>query len=296
MNRRVIWKIAVATNREGEDAVADLLETLFDARPCAYANTKTGRTTVAVYCDTKPATVVGLRAGLARTKTCGLEIGTGKVSVTRIRRENWAESWKRHFKPMAIGDALLIKPSWSRRKPRRGQSVIVLDPGLSFGTGHHATTSFCLHELVRRRRPGRQSFLDMGTGSGILAIVAVKLGYSPVHGFDFDPEAVRVAEENARTNGVASRLRIRRQDLTRLRARPALKYDMICANLISTLLAAERRRIVKLLKPGGVLVLAGILKSEFAEVEKAFKSLGLRRIGGKTEKEWRSGSLSRGAH
>jgi ribosomal protein L11 methyltransferase len=172
--------------------------------------------TVTVYCEDKPA--AGIRktitAGLARLKGCGLEVGPGNITIAKMRREDWAESWKRHFKPIEIGDAMLLKPSWSKRRPRKNQSVVVLDPGLSFGTGQHPTTAFCLHEIVRRilwrKERGRlarefktrhhgdepsapQSFLDIGTGSGILAVAAAKLGYKPVHAFDFDGNAVEIA-------------------------------------------------------------------------------------------------------
>ena len=142
------------------------------------------------------------------------------VVIKKLRRENWAESWKRHFKPMEIGGALLIKPGWSRRRARPGQRVVVLDPGLSFGTGHHATTAFAWNNWPPAAAPARQSFLDMGTGSGILAIAAAKLGYSPVQAFDFDPEAIRVSRANARRETACkNRVRPRRQDLTRLPAR-----------------------------------------------------------------------------
>ena len=209
-----------------------------------------------------------------------------------MRREDWAESWKRHFKPIEIGNALLVKPSWSKKLPRKNQAVVVLDPGLSFGTGQHPTTAFCLREVARHRKTGaRRSFLDMGTGSGILAIAAAKLGYSPVYAFDFDPEAVRVARANARANGVHKKLRIARRDVTKLPIHPARQYDLICANLISTLLISERRRMVAQLNRGGTLVLAGILKPEFSQVQKVFEKLGLKLAARKIENEWCSGSF-----
>ena len=212
--------------------------------------------------------------------------------MAKMRREDWAESWKRHFKPIEIGDALLVKPSWSKKRPRKNQAVVVLDPGLSFGTGQHPTTAFCLRELVRCGKiEARRSFLDIGTGSGILAIAAAKLGYSPVYAFDFDPEAVRVARANARANGVHKKLRIVRKDVTKLPIHPARQYDLICANLISTLLISERRRMVAQLRRGGTLVLAGILKSEFSQVRKIFAELGLKLAARKIENEWCSGSF-----
>jgi ribosomal protein L11 methyltransferase len=229
--------------------------------------------------------------GLRRIKNCGLKIGAGKIKVAKVRREDWAESWKRHFQSIEIGGTLLVKPSWIKRKPRKTQAVVVLDPGLSFGTGQHPTTAFCLNEIVRRRKTEIQSFLDIGTGSGILAIAAAKLGFKPVRAVDFDPEAVRVAKANARANGVSKKIKILRGDVTKFSIRPKEQFDLVCANLISNLLIAERRKIVAQMQRGGVLVLAGILKSEFMEVQKTFEESGLKLVAGKNEKEWRSGSF-----
>src|SRR5262249_3273167 len=143
--------------------------------------------------------------------------------------EDWAESWKRHFRPVEIGSRLLLKPSWSRRRPRKNQVLLVLDPGLSFGTGQHPTTRFCLEQLVAFASRNR-SFLDLGTGSGILVIAAKKLGYRRVTAIDSDPDAVRIARANAKRNRLEEKLRLVHQDLTRL---PVgwRKHDLVCANL-----------------------------------------------------------------
>ena len=179
---------------------------------------------------------------------------------------------------------------------------MILDPGLSFGTGQHATTSFCLHQIVAavcrpsqaaKRSPSAatKSFLDIGTGSGILAIAAAKLGYKPVRAFDFDPEAVRVARANARVNHVEPKLKIARGDVTKLPIHPAQQYDLVSANLISNLLIAERKKIAAQLRPAGILILAGILKSEFGEVQKFYEDLGLKLVSAKSKREWRSGAF-----
>ena len=124
-----------------------------------------------------------------------------------------------------------------------------------------------------------------------MAIAAAKLGCKPVHAFDFDPESVRVARANARVNQIAEKIKITRGDVTKLQLHPTRKYDLICANLISNLLIAERRRIVAQLNRGGTLVLAGILKTEFPQVQTAFKVLGLKLVSARSEKEWRSGAF-----
>jgi len=141
--------------------------------------------------------------------------------------------------------------------------------------------------------PHPSSFLDVGTGSGILAIAAAKLGYAPVDAFDFDPESVRIARDNAQKNGVLRKIHLTRRDVTKLPLRSEKKYDFICANLISTLLIAESRRILSRLKPDGILVLAGILANEFSLVQRHFEDSGLRLIASRVEKEWCSGSFQR---
>jgi len=323
MKHKVLWRISITTMAEAEDAIAELLGSVLERPASIYLSAKTGMSTVSTFCERRPAADVRrkISAGMKRVKDCRLKIGPGKISMAKVRREDWAESWKQHFKPIEIKlshrraaqceclssqkksetpvsrpsgteTSLLIMPSWSPRKPRKGQIVVVLDPGLGFGTGQHPTTAFCLHELARCGKfEARRSFLDIGTGSGILAIAAAKLGYSPVHAFDCDPEAVRVARANARANKVHKKLRIARGDVAKLPRHAVKQYDLVCANLISTLLLAERQRIRAVLKRSGTLVLAGILKSEFSRVQKVFGGLGLKLAVARTENEWRSGSF-----
>jgi ribosomal protein L11 methyltransferase len=148
--------------------------------------------------------------------------------------------------------------------------------------------------LVARRGSGlRQSFLDVGFGSGILAIAAAKLGYGPVRGLDSDPQALSAANANARRNRVASALRLQLRDLARLPLRPARTFSLVCANLTADLLLAHRRRLAAQLAPGGVLVLAGILKTEFPAIRRAFKATGLKPLAGQASGPWRSGAFRR---
>jgi ribosomal protein L11 methyltransferase len=297
MKRTVLWQISITTTPEAEDAIAQLLERAFGQTASSYTDAETHLAVVSVYTPTSPdwsqARQEALAASLRQIGRIGLELGPGQITRKRIRRQDWAESWKRHFKPLEIGSALLLKPSWSRRRPRKGQGVIVLDPGLSFGTGRHPTTAFCLRQLVVRRRSGApQSCLDIGTGSGILAIAAAKLGYAPVHAFDFDPESTRVARANAHRNGVSARIRFQQQDLTKLPRRDVRQYSLVCANLMANLLLAEWRRILARLHEGGMLVVAGILEGQFAQVQRTFELAGLRLVNVRTQKEWRSGAFT----
>lgn len=233
-----------------------------------------------------------LREGLQVLAADGIDVAPARIQVKKVPARDWSESWKRHFKPLDLGPRLLVKPTWSRRVPKKTQALVVLDPGLSFGTGQHATTRFCLEQLVALRDPQSvQSMLDVGTGSGILAIAAVKLGYQPVNAFDFDADCVRVANENTELNEVAAALIVTHDDITQVPKKPKQRYSVVCANLIYDLLIAERDRLLARVTPGGSLVLAGILETQFGMVRKAFEEAGWKLVAATTDKEWRSGTF-----
>ena len=289
-----LLKISATTTLEAEEAVTELFARTFGITASSYHDVETAQVTVSLYLPDRrqwpPRTRLELRRGLQHIRECGLEVGPGRIGAATVRRKDWAEAWKRHFKPILVGRRLLVKPSWSQRRALAGQAVVVIDPGLSFGTGQHPTTRYCLQQLAAwRKADADQSFLDIGTGSGILAIAAAKLGFAPVEAFDFDPDAVRVARTNARRNRVAEKLLLRRRDLTRSALRPARRYDLVCANLIYDILLDERRRILNCLKPSGRLVLAGILRNQFSLVQKAYEGEGMRLVDRTAKKEWESG-------
>lgn len=289
-------QVAIATNAEAEDAVYATLERILGVTPGIHTDVQTGAVTVSTFCPLPDARVAPLRAeiraALAGLVECGVDATPARVAIRKVPARDWAESWKRHFKPVTIGRKLLVKPTWNRRKPVQGQAMVLLDPGLSFGTGQHATTRFCLQELVRFRTPGQsQSVLDAGMGSGILALAAVALGYAPVDGFDYDPDCVRTARENAALNGLQHKVQFEQADVTRIPMRPERRYDVVCANLMADLLIAEAKRIVARVTKGGRLVLAGILVTQFPQVEAAYGQLGWKRIADCTEGEWKSASF-----
>jgi ribosomal protein L11 methyltransferase len=295
MKSSPLIQISLAIPSAAEEPISALFENVLGQTPSIYTDERTKRTTATVYLEHfSDETRAQLAQKIKELKQCGIELGSAKIKAQEIAREDWAESWKKHFKPIEIGNALLIKPSWSKRRVRKNQALVVLDPGLSFGTGQHATTSFCLEQIVGCRKKNlSQSFLDIGTGSGILAIAAAKLGYAPVEAFDFDPEAVRVSIENAEQNGVSNLVRPTQQDLTKLPKKAKTQFDLVCANLIYDLLIAESERILNRVKPDGNLVLAGILKTQFGKVKKHFQSFGWKLAATRIEKEWQSGRFIR---
>jgi ribosomal protein L11 methyltransferase len=293
MSRRVsLWQLSVATTPAAEDAVAATLGEALGLPTAGYTNALTGRSRVTVFLEKsqlpEAAAVKSLRAALRRIPG----VGSARVEISPVRREDWTESWKKHFPPIEVSPVLLVRPSWSRRRGRRGQAVVTIDPGLSFGTGQHATTAFCLAQLARAGGSGKQSCLDIGTGSGILAIAAARLGYAPVAAFDFDADAVRVARANAQANEVIQQIRLRRANVLGLPRQSRRKFDVVCANLLADLLLKAQPQILAQLAPGGKLLAAGILRKEFAAVQAAYERAGLKLVASKAEKEWRSGAFA----
>ena len=298
MNRQVLWKLSVTASDESADAVAEFLARKLDGQPSIFTDCRTGKTTVAVYLKNKPDWSTAVRREFSEAlKQFAPEQRRSAalpVRLAKLKNEDWAESWKRHFSPIAIGNRLLIRPTWSRRRPKSGQSLVQLDPGMSFGTGQHPTTGFCLRQLARLRKAGSaQAFLDIGTGSGILAICAAKLGYWPVDALDMDPDCVKIARSNAVLNGVGTRVRLRREDVASLPSQTTGRYSLVCANLMANLLLEHKIRISTTVQIGGHLVLAGILQDEFPRIETAYKSMGLALKRSRGEGEWRSGCFER---
>jgi len=298
MTSGTLWNLTATTRPEAGDAASELMLQCFGVAASTYEDARTGRTQVTVCLPRAPReedpAMKSLRRGLRDLRGYGLVQTTPRLQWRRLRHRDWAESWKRHFQPMEIGGTLLLRPSWSRIRARRGLKEITLDPGLSFGTGNHPTTRFCLEELVRLRpaKAGTSAMLDVGTGSGILAIAAARLGYAPIEAFDFDPDCVRVSLANAGRNRVARHIRFLRRDLSgRTRRVGPRRYPVICANLTHDLLVSCREALVDWLQEGGSLILAGILTKQFAAVAAAYESAGMRLVRSRREKEWRSGSF-----
>lgn len=224
------------------------------------------------------------------------EVGTAAPRVARV--EDWQRSWRKHFKKQPIGDNLLICPVWEKPGAAgRGRKIVWIDPGVSFGTGDHFTTRFCLEALSRlvpATRPA--SVLDAGTGSAILAIAAAKLGCRQVTAFDHDPQAVEQARANARRNRVAPHIRFSRLDLNEGMPRGA--FDLVVANIYSGLLITHAAGLARLTRRH--LAVSGIRERELDLVADAYMRQGLREVMRDGDGEWggllfeRASTASRG--
>jgi ribosomal protein L11 methyltransferase len=191
------------------------------------------------------------------------------LSHAEVRQEDWAEGWKQHFQPFHVG-RLLVRPTWDKTQPGAGEILLQIDPGMAFGTGSHGTTRLCLDALVRcfEQAPPATT-LDVGTGSGILAIAAALLGSRQVYGCDIEAEACRIARENAALNNVKTLVEISDTPLEKITGR----YNLVLANILAEENIRLARQLIDHTMQGGSLVLSGILNEKVALVRQTFDPL-----------------------
>ena len=209
----------------------------------------------------------------------------GELRTRLVDEADWADSWKAYFPVMRLGRRLVIRPTWRRHKAEPGDVVLALDPGMAFGTGLHPTTRLCLVALERLADAGRLAgarLLDVGCGSGILAIAALRLGGSEALGVDTDPIAIEATLANARRNRLARRIRAREGSLPT--GEPP--FDLIAANLIAGVLVSLAPALRSELAPGGLVVASGIFVDREGEVRDAFDAAGLVVTERSSEGEW----------
>lgn len=238
------------------------------------------------------AAIAGAREALGHLQAFGLRpIGDLEVSV--VHESDWAEAWKRHFPVLRVGRRVVIRPTWRRHRRLPGDVVIALDPGMAFGTGLHPTTRLCLEGIERwadagllpgRDAPARPArVLDVGCGSGILAIAAARLGARRVLGVDTDPIAVEATLANARRNRLVRRVVARRGSVP---TDDREGFDLVVANLIASLLGSLAASLRAELVPGGRLLASGIFVDREDDVRAAFGDAGLA-VGGRwVEGDW----------
>jgi ribosomal protein L11 methyltransferase len=202
-----------------------------------------------------------------------------------IADKDWSESWKASFQPVRVGKRLVIVPAWLNPPLAPDDIPIRLDPGMAFGTGTHPTTQLCLAAIEKHLRPG-QAVLDLGTGSGILAIAAAKLHSGPVWALDIDPEAVRVAAENTAANGVAERICVAQGSLAEV-LHASYSAPLVVANILARILNEMLDNgLAQTVTPGGLLILSGILDSQAHEVRARLAARGLTCLAQEHIDDW----------
>lgn len=203
----------------------------------------------------------------------------------RLPEERWRDSWKRYFRPRRVGRHLLVSPSWAAYRARVGDTVIEIDPGMAFGTGQHPTTTMCLRALEERLRTGDE-VLDVGTGSGILAVAAAKLGASRVLALDIDPQAVKAARENAAANGVGDVVDVCEGTLPESAA--GGRFDVIVANISGLTIERLAAAFDSALKDGGALIVSGFLDDAVAGLRRVLAEAGLSVESVEADGVWRA--------
>lgn len=202
--------------------------------------------------------------------------------VRELEEKDWAEAWKAHYEPQHIGHRLVVCPSW-QTYASEDEVVITLDPGMAFGTGLHPTTRMCLEALEEHLSRGAE-VLDLGTGSGILAIAAAKLGASAVLALDTDPLAVKIAKENVLANGVHKVVEVKEGSLEMAKG---CLFDLIVVNILAPTIAdLIEKGLLDHLEPEGLLIAAGIMKSEEEEARKTLRERGLKELSPLQKGDW----------
>lgn len=209
-----------------------------------------------------------------------------RFSAKTVTDPGWSEQWKKYFKPLRVSGDIVIKPTWERYSPAGSDIVVDIDPGMAFGTGQHSSTRMCIaaieEVLIRDGSRDRRTVLDVGTGTGILAICAAKLGVQAATGIDIDPKAVEIAGRNIVINGVEDRVEIINRDVGLCRG----SFDLIVANLISGLLIKLHEHLLSLTKPGGYIIASGLTEHDAKDVEKIFCNGDVTLHDTQVEKEW----------
>ncbi|MCI6966060.1 50S ribosomal protein L11 methyltransferase [bacterium] len=225
-----------------------------------------------------------------RKMDVGIDLGSLRFVVRMTDEEDWANNWKIYYKPLKIGERLLVRPSWESLSDAEGRTVLSLDPGMAFGTGSHHTTRMCLQYLEKTVKEG-DMLLDLGCGSGILSIAGVLLGAKSALAVDIDPIAEKIAYENAEINGVLrDRYEVRIGDVLTddaLRAGlAAQQYEVITANIVASVIIALLPIVPPLLKEGGAFITSGIIRDRLNEVKEAILANGLTIESEDISEEW----------
>jgi len=224
-----------------------------------------------------------LREKLAELTTFGLDIGKATIAVNDVHEDEWAHAWKKYYKPIHVSERMTIKPVWEEYETRSDDEIIIeMDPGMAFGTGTHPTTILCLQLLEKYLRP-KDRVYDVGTGTAILSIAAVKLGAEHVLALDLDEVAVRSAQANVELNRVEERVTVRQNNLL---DGVEEQVDLVVANILAEVILRFTDDVYRVLKPGGVFIASGIIGERAEDVRKGMTNSGLEIVETTSMDDW----------
>ena len=246
---------------------------------------KQGKCRITFYLEESEAgllTLAQVRIALSAYKKQHPEYAPLLLTVENVADEDWENNWKQFYKPMEIGERLLVVPEWEQAKDSN-RVKLILNPGLTFGTGSHATTRLCLTALEKHIRGG-EKVLDLGCGSGILSIAASKMGAAKCYAYDIDPVAVRVAKENTAVNG-CDNITCGVSDLLR-GVEKGVRYELVCANIVADILIRMAPELPAVLSDGAKVITSGIIDGRQDEVKAALEKNGFVIVKHMHEEEW----------
>ncbi len=254
-----------------------------------------GLSQIRLYLEDGPAAmeaVSDLRGQMALLKrqSPGQDLGSLEIALANLKDEDWENNWKQYYQPLAIGRRLLVVPQWMQPENPEGRLPILLDPGMIFGTGAHASTQMCMTALEQAVRGGER-VIDLGSGSGILSITALLLGAASATGVDIDPKAEDIARENAAINGLYSdRFTAVTGDVIGDRAKMESLaqggYDLVLANIVADVIIPLSPVVPHFLRKDGLFICSGILDRRLAEVQSAIEAAGMAVIAVHTQEDW----------
>ena len=218
-----------------------------------------------------------------RQRTAELSLHT-EVELVGVNEEDWANSWKQYYKPVKIGERMVICPAWEAYTPAEDELVIRMDPGMAFGTGTHETTRLVIRLLEKYTKPGCR-MLDVGTGTGILAICASRLGAELCRAYDIDPTAVRVARENILDSGLTN-VTCDQSDLLKQVSLEGGEYDLVCANIVADIIIRMTPDVGRYMKDDAILLASGIIAERCDDVIACFNANGFEVVELLTDNDW----------
>lgn len=223
-----------------------------------------------------------IQVGLKKLESV-IDIGAGTIESQVTKEEDWANNWKQYYKPFRIGKNILIKPTWELVEDLSIHDIVIeIDPGMAFGSGTHETTSMCALLLQKYLKQG-QDVMDVGCGSGILSIIAGKLGAQRIEAIDLDPAAVKVAKENVSLNELEEKISVHQGNLLEHTEDPV---DLVVANIVADIVILLTDDITRVLKPGGLFIASGIIGSRQQEVADKIQASGFEIIEVMEDKDW----------
>jgi ribosomal protein L11 methyltransferase len=299
MKKQILEEKLFCCEFKSEISYAEFINELLaatDLHCCVQTNIDTNDTTYTAYSDSE-SEINKIESFLINkiNEWKDYDVKCTNPTIFDIKKEDWTEVWKRYFKIQKITPNLVIKASWLEYDRVGDEKIIEIDPGMSFGTGSHETTQFCMKAIESLAKTDYSSLIDAGCGSGVLTIAAKMFGFKPIYAFDYDEDSIESSKDNFERNSVnLEEIDICAADIAEYE--PHRTFDIVIANIISQILTKNSEKLLSWIRPGGCLVLAGILRTEYDKFRNLFITNDTVEIFSHTERDWTGGVFYKKLH